>query len=208
MRVCSVAFPENAMKPKILVLSVLSALLAGVAVVPMLGHFGMQFAFPGHEDQTWSAAPSGSLSDLNTIANDITQPTQRRAEAVFGLFAHHVSCGMTAADMGKILGSNTWLSQASLDVPQVLGGAEPVNTEHGTWVQMDLFSGDPAKPHWIVHFSLEGDGEVIDARRFFEGFGECIRVHKNRGSRPRFSASLSGWSAIEEGAIHSMVSFL
>ena len=165
-------------------LSLLLALLAGLAIVPLLDCNGMQFAFPVHKDQRWSAAPHAALSDLNSIANDNNQPAQRRAEAVFGLFAHYVSCGMTAGDMGKVLGATTWLSQASLDVPQVLGGAEPVSTSRGTWVQMDLFPGDPAMPHWKIHFSLEGDGEVIDARRFFEG-----------------SASLSGFTRIEQFAL-------
>jgi hypothetical protein len=52
------------------------------------------------------------------------------------------------------------------------------------WVSMTLFSGDPAKPHWSIDFSLAGDGDDIDACRFFEG-----------------SASLSGFTRIEEFAL-------
>jgi hypothetical protein len=63
----------------------------------------------------------------------------------------------------------------------VIGGGVPVNTDHGMWVSMTLFSGDPAKPHWSIDFSLAGDGDDIDARRFFEG-----------------SASSSGFTRIEE----------
>jgi hypothetical protein len=140
------------------------------------------------------AAPA----DLNRAANDVSVSREKRAEAIFSLFANHVKPPQGAAAVARVLKGEKWLNEAKLRGVYLLGGVIPVEwTSEDTVFCLLLFPDKEGWSDWVVYFRLSGgSGRTEDeAHAFLRGdkdlkgtpklveFALCFPEGKNQSRR-------------------------
>jgi len=98
-----------------------------------------------------------TTADLNRIANDGSAIREKRAEAIFSLFANHVKIPGTASEVGKVFGSEKWMKDASLTQVTYIGGYVPLelNLEDAIFC-LGLFPDKDGWSDWVIYFRLSG----------------------------------------------------
>ena len=64
-------------------------------------------------------------AELQRVANDPSVPRDKRAEAIFSLFANHVKVPQGAAEVGKALNSENWLNDSTVHGLSMISGPGP-----------------------------------------------------------------------------------
>jgi hypothetical protein len=184
----------------------LSALAGGLGVVSLLvvGCTSKNAELLSEEpSRVKSSAPPAAL---HLIANDPSATREKRAEAVFALFANHLKPPQGAAEVGKLLSGEKWLKEAKLIGVYVLGGLIPVNCrfEEDTAFVLQLFPEKKDGNVWPIYFALSGGSErpEREAWKFLRGdkdlkgnpqlleFALCFPANEDKplGRIERFSA--------------------
>jgi hypothetical protein len=113
-----------------------------------------------------------TAEDMRRRADDSSAAREKRAEAIFALFANHIKVPQGAADVAKVLAEATWLKDADLFGCYMLAGQVPVEwTLEDTVFCLHLFPRKNESPDWVIYFRLSGgSGRTIDeARAFLRG---------------------------------------
>src|SRR5262245_26124152 len=111
-------------------------------------------------------------ADLHKVVNNALLSREKRAEAIFSLFANHVKVPERAAAVGKVLSAETWLRHASVDGVYAIGGWVPVEvTFEDTIFCLRLFPDKEGWSEWVIYFRLSGGSgrTADDAVRFLRG---------------------------------------
>jgi len=97
------------------------------------------------------------MADLNRIANDGSVIREKRAEAIFSLFANYVKMPGTAAMAGNVFGSEKWMKDASLTEVTFIGGYVPLelNLEDAIFC-LRLFPDKDGWSDWVIYFRMSG----------------------------------------------------
>jgi len=113
-----------------------------------------------------------AAAGLRRTANDKAAPREKRAEAIFALFAEHLKPPQDAAAVGKVLAGDAWLKDINLYGVYVLGGWIPVAmTFEDTVFCLHLFPDAKGHSDWVIYFRLSGgSGRTADeALQFLRG---------------------------------------
>src|SRR5205809_261582 len=120
----------------------------------------------------WLCLPSTvppSREVLLARASDPFLSPEARGRAVFGLFAHHVPAGATAATIRSVFRDCDWIDNARIHHFMVQTGVHPLRMEAGSSLfRLDLFTEDESSPsEWIMYVRLSEGKTPGDVVRFF-----------------------------------------
>jgi hypothetical protein len=127
---------------------------------------------PKDRERTSRLKSDKTAADLRRIANDSSATREKRAEAVFGMFANHLKLPQDAAPVRKVLGDVAWLKDSELFGFYFLAGKVPVEMNlKDTVFAMHLFLGKKEYSDWVIFFRLSGgnEREVKEAKAFLRG---------------------------------------
>ena len=124
-------------------------------------------------DDVSSLKSEATASELQGIANDASMPRDKRAKAIFSLFANYVKLPQGAAAVGKVLKCEEWRSGCMISgITFHSGPSLPVKMgpRHSVF-SLRLFPSGTDSKHWVIYLRLSGgpnrkDGE---ARAFLQG---------------------------------------
>ena len=141
----------------------------------------------------------GSVAMLNVSANSPSLIQEKRAHAIYTLFAYHVRPGFSAADMHTVLKDTSWLKTANLTRLELLAGWIPVNSgSDRTLFDLHLFytqKDDADNNWWCIEFSLSGPNRSLaDAVDFLNGNTELIANPKLEEFALMFPPPKTGFS--------------
>jgi hypothetical protein len=118
---------------------------------------------------------AATLAELHQIADDATVEREKRAEAIFSLFANHVKLPQGAAALSEIVKCKNWLNDTNLYGVYMVAGMIPVElTFEDTVFCLHLFPVKKDWSDWVIYFRLSGgSGRTADeARAFLRGAAE------------------------------------
>src|SRR5262249_20283594 len=114
-----------------------------------------------------------NATELQRIANDVSLPREKRAEAIFSLFANYVKLPQGAALVGKVLKCEEWLSGCILSGITFHSGPPlpvKVGPRHSVFC-LQLFQSGTDSRHWVIYLRLSGgpNRKGEEARAFLQG---------------------------------------
>jgi hypothetical protein len=132
-----------------------------------------------------SALPRNSISRLKSkaplkqlrhLADDPSVPPEKRAKAIFTMFARFLRPPQTAASLHRILGKAKWLKKATVYRVWTIRALVPIEMTLESTVFMILpFPKPKAASDWVLYMRLSGGEErsAKEARAFLQG---CKRL--------------------------------
>ena len=117
-----------------------------------------------------------------TIGSDESYSRLHRRHSIFQFFYRHIVPGMTLADLARVMGKPTWLSENDVTIVEDLGGHIPVKLASDRTVL--VFDVLPDKTtisdRWQVYISVTGSISLPEIRGllFEETAPESVRKAK------------------------------
>ena len=113
-----------------------------------------------------------SLSTLNSTANNPLISRDKRANAIFTIFAYHIRPGCASAEVHSVIPETSWLKAEDISTVGDFAGWLPIEHGSNTVYYLKLFSSDKVKTeqNWTICFSLKRSNQTSeDALAFFKG---------------------------------------
>jgi hypothetical protein len=101
------------------------------------------------------------------IGSDESYSRAHRRHCIFQLFYRHIVPGMTLADLSRIVGRPTWLSEKDVTIVEDLGGHIPVQlTSDRAAMVLDVLPDAMANSdHWQVYISVNDSISLTSLRQ-------------------------------------------
>ncbi len=116
-----------------------------------------------------SILPKGKAANFIRQANNRNAFQEKRARAIFSLFAHHIKPGQTTDQLPQAMSKADWLQDSILRPLGGMGGWVPVGLGFADSVfyiyVLPIETKEIWSP-WVIYFRFEGKTDLEDAKRF------------------------------------------